>query len=721
MNKTLLAMGVALCLSSVHGACAGTSEMPMAIGADAAMGTPDAGTGSADTKTLKPVEVNAKLDQSRNQLSPDTGASEYVISQKEISQLPLGDATPLNQVILQIPGVVQDSFGQLHVRGDHANLQYRINGVIIPESISGFGQSIDTRVIDNIKFLTGALPAQYGYRTAGVVDITTKTGTVGTGGSVSLDGGSFGTLNPGAEIYGTEGRLSYYATANWLESDIGIENPTPTRNAIHDHTDQFKGFGYLSYLLSDTTRLSLMFGATNNRFEIPNNPNQSPNFILNDAPPIDSTDLNERQREATRFGVASLQGKLGSSDYQMSVFQRYTSTDFTPDFSGDLQFNGIAAQVGRSSRENGAQLDIATPLNDSHTLRYGLYASNEHAASGNDAFVFPVDNTGAQSSTTPINIIDNSRVVAKEYSAYLQDEWHVTDKITVNYGLRADKVDAYISEGQISPRLGAVYQLSDDTTLHASYARYFTPPPTELIAPRDLQLFQNTTAATAVTQDDPVRSQRENYFDVGVSQKIAQSLTLGLDAYYRRSHNLIDEGQFGAALVFSPFNYARGRIHGVEFTANYDAGPINAYFNIASSHASGQNIVSSQYFFGQEELDYIATHYIHLDHDQKLASSGGVTYALNDTTKVGADYLYGSGLRHEFVNSAALPSYVQVNLSLQHTFNFDSVGKIDARLSAINVFDHVYELRDGSGVGVGAPQFGPRRGVYLGFKKDFNL
>ncbi len=720
MHKTLLAIaiGAAVCSASLARADSTITDSPPPA-------TPGSGANPADknpvdnTTTLNSVEVSAALDKSRNQLAPDIGASEYVISRQAIDQLPLGDATPLNQVILQIPGVVQDSFGQLHVRGDHANLQYRINGVIIPESISGFGQTIDTRVIDSLKFLTGALPAQYGYRTAGVVDITTKTGTEGTGGSVSLDGGSFGTLNPGAELYGTQGKFSYYLTGNWSESDIGIENPTSTRNAIHDHTDQFKGFGYLSYLLSDTTRVSFMFGATNNRFEIPNNPNQSPNFILADATPVDSIDLNERQREVTRFGVASLQGKFGASDYQFSVFQRYTSTNFLPDFSGDLQFNGIAAQVGRSSRENGAQLDISTSLNDSHTLRYGLYASNEQAASGNDAFVFPADDNGAQSSTTPINILDNSRVTAREYSAYLQDEWHPTDKLTINYGLRVDKVQAYIAEGQISPRLGAVYQLSDNTTLHASYARYFTPPPTELIAPGDLALFENTTAATAVIRDDAVRSQRENYLDAGISQKIGQSITLGLDGYYRRSRNLIDEGQFGAALVFSPFNYARGRIHGVEFTANYDAGPIDAYFNLASSRASGKDIVSSQYFFGQDELDYIASHYIHLDHDQKLASSGGVTYALNETTKVGADYLYGSGLRHDFANTAALPAYVQVNLALQHSFDFDKIGKLQTRLALINVFDHVYELRDGSGVGVGAPQFGPRRGIYLGLTKSF--
>src|ERR1700694_1685216 len=131
--------------------------------------------------------VGKRLDAARNGLSPDTGSDIYRFDKKDIEALPLGDATPLNQVILRAPGVVQDSFGQLHVRGDHANLQYRVNGVVIPEPIAGFGQSFDTRFADQISILTGALPAQYGYRTAGIVDIRTK-------GMVQENGGRIGFL-----------------------------------------------------------------------------------------------------------------------------------------------------------------------------------------------------------------------------------------------------------------------------------------------------------------------------------------------------------------------------------------------------------------------------------------------------------------------------------------------------------------------------------------------
>ncbi|MGA0587185.1 TonB-dependent receptor [Dyella sp. KRB-257] len=673
-------------------------------------------------KDLGAVSVSAALDQARNALSPDTGSSQYVIDRKAIAQLPLGDATPVNQVLLQAPGVVQDSYGGLHVRGDHANLQYRINGVIIPESISGFGQTLDTRTIHTIKLLDGALPAQYGLRTAAVVDITTRNGhELGHGGSVGITGGSFGTLNPNASIWGSTDRWSWFLTANYLENDVGVENPTASRQPIHDHTNQVKAFGDISYLIDNDTRLSFLFGAANSRFQIPDNPGQQPSFGYLDTVDFNSALLDERQRETTRFGVLSLQGKAGSTDYQVSLGQRYSSLNFMPDPIGDLMFNGVASTIDRSNRASTLQADFATPLGDRHTLRYGVYGSFERAPSSNDAYVFPANADGSQASTTPIRILDGNRLTAKTWSAYVQDEWSIGDKLTVNYGLRGDQYQAFRTESQLSPRLGAVYQATDSTVLHAGYSRYFTPPATEAITTSNIARFDGTTNALPDNGNNTPLAERSDYFDAGVSQNVGPHLTLGLDAYYRKVQRLQDEGQFGAALVYSTFNYARGRIKGVEFTANYANGPLSAYFNLSASRAIGNRVITSQYNFAADDLAYVANHWIFLDHDQAYSSSGGISYALDEGTRMGADYLFGSGLRKDgsVPNGASLPAYFQLNLSLSHDFQFDSTGTLHTQLALINALDRTYQIRDGSGIGVGAPQFGPRRGVYLTVQKDF--
>src|SRR5438270_5595784 len=138
-----------------------------------------------------------------------------------LGQQAQGEDAPFNQTILRFPGVAQDSFGQLHLRGEHANLQYRLDDVLLPEGITGFGQELETRFADNISLITGALPAQFGFRTTGVIDIHTKSGAVFTGGEASLRVGSFDTVAPNVEYGGVIGSRTYYVLGSYPHSGIG--------------------------------------------------------------------------------------------------------------------------------------------------------------------------------------------------------------------------------------------------------------------------------------------------------------------------------------------------------------------------------------------------------------------------------------------------------------------------------------------------------------------
>lgn len=665
--------------------------------------------------------IGESLDRARNGLSPQTGGSVYRFDSADIAAMPEGDNTSFNQVLLQAPGVANDSFGQLHIRGDHANIQYRINGIILPEGITGFGQALDTRFAKQINLVTGALPAQYGYRTAGVIEIDTKSQFDG-GGRFDLYGGQHGTLNPSLEYGNTNGNLTYYLTGSYLSNNLGIENPTSSNSPIHDNTKQEKGFAYLSYLINETTRVSAMFGSYDGKFLIPNNPGQTPdpNFLAQaGVANFDSASLNEQQRETNRYGIVALQSDLGTNfDYQIALFTRYTNVHFVPDPIGDLVFNGVASDVFRSSFSNGIQGDGSYWMNDDHTLRMGLMASTENIRSDNSSTVFPVDALG-NANGPPFTIVDDHQKNNNQLlGLYLQDEWRANDKLTVNYGARLDQINAFVSESQLSPRFGLVFKATPQTTLHAGYSRYFTPPPSELVTSQTIALFSNTTNAPEVSLNSPVKSERAHYFDMGASQEMTSALTLGVDSYYKRVTNLIDEGQFGQALIFTPFNYAQGKIYGVELTANYKTDNLAAYANLAHTVSLAKDVTSAQFNFGQSELDYIANHWVHADHDQAYTASAGVSYTWSET-RWSADSIYGSGLRNGFANTSHLPSYVQVNMSATRKFQTTGLGSLEARLAVVNVFDKVYEIRDGSGIGVGAPQFGPRRGIFVGLSKLF--
>src|SRR5262249_22258039 len=140
--------------------------------------------------------------------------------------------------------------------------------------------------------------------------------------------------------------------------------------------------------------------------------------------------------------------------------------------------------------------------------------------------------------------------------------------------------------------------------------------------------------------------ERSNYYDLGVEQVLSHELKVGFDSYYKQSSNLIDEGQFGAPIILTPFNYRYGQVYGFEFTGSYSTGHFQSYANVALQRAIGKDIISSQFTFDPGDLAYIADHYIHLDHEQQVTMSGGASY-LYQGTRVSGDILIGSGLRSD--------------------------------------------------------------------------
>ena len=716
----------------IAGLFATAASFAVAAGNEEAVADPvTTATGSND-QPISTVEVtSAHLKSARIDLSPKIGTTVYAIDHHMVDALSQGDSTPFDEVLLRLPGVAQDSqaSGSLHIRDDHGNVQYRINGVQLPESITGFGQSIDTRQIDETDFMTGALPAQFGLRTAGIVDIQTKEGHTTPGGRIGVLVGSNNYYNPSAEFFGTVGAFNYYLSGSYLSNELGIENPTPAKSAIHDKTQQTKSFGNLSYYLDDDTRLGMMFGTYVGRFQIPNNPSQTPGFSLagvSDATAGTSTlasdQLNENQHEENHFVVLSYQKNLGALNFQLSGFKQYSDLHYTPDSIGDLVYNGVSSDTMRSNSAAGLQGDVSYKINPQHTFRTGFAYTRQTTESNNTVGTFPTDINGNQSANTPVTIIDDSSKVGQLYSLYAQDEWHISDPLTVNYGVRFDRVSAFVEEQQWSPRINLAYKVDDKTAFHAGYSRYFTPPPQELASQASINLYANTTAAPAVAISDNVKSERTHYFDVGISHKVNDNLSLTADAYYKNITNMLDEGQFGQALILSPFNYAKGFAKGLELSAVYNEKNWGMFLNTSIQKAQATNIISGQSLFEPEELAYIASHYIYVDHNQTYTVSGGVHYHFGES-QISGDFLYGSGLRKTpdggAPNSAALDPYTTFNAAFVHNWKKTPIGDIEGRLSLINIFDKTYLLRDGSGVGVGAPQYGARRTLFAGISTSF--
>src|SRR5476649_2751599 len=648
---------------------------------------------------------NTKFDVERDNLSPRFGASSFDMNRAFIETLPQGTDAPINSVLLQAPGVSQDSAvnGDIHVRNEHANVQYRINGITLPDGISGFGHVLDAGFVGNLALITGALPAQFGLRTAGVVDIQTRSGNaLVPGGSIGVYGGSFDTVTPKFDYSGRIGNTEYSIFARGFTSNLGIENPTNSPNALHDRTYQGNFFSYTSTVLDQNTRVSTIFGNTTNRFQIPNNPNQPFADGITSAFGVSnfaSQQLNEKQAEQNTFGVIALQKKAPGLDWQLSAFTRYSTLHFIPDTVGDILFNGIASDVYRRSISSGLQGDGAFQLNSSHTLRVGFTSSVESTKVSNVSTVLPDTLVDA-----PFTIPDDQSKVGGIAGVYVQDEWKIANKLTLNFGLRFDQMWQFVNANQLSPRVNVVFKPFEGTTLHAGYARYFTPPQQALAGSVNLAAFVPTSAAPNSLQQDPVKPERSHYFDVGMTQKLWPGMQVGVDVYYKIAKNLLDDGQFGQALVLNQFNYERGENIGVEFSAQYKSGNFSAYANLALARQTATTVASNQYLFGADELAYIASHWVYTDHAQIMTGSAGASYLWYDT-RFSVSTVYGSGLRSGFANTDHQAPYATGNIGVSREIKMPDAKPLTVRFDVVNIFDTVYELRDGSGIGVFDPQF----------------
>ena len=700
--------------------------------AEAAAAPGGASAASDASDSLATIVVTARrLNAARSEIETQTGASTYTMTSDAIAATPGGENVQLNQVLLQAPDVVQDSFGQLHVRADHNDLQYRLNGVILPEGISVFSQTLSPRLISSLSLITGALPAEYGLRTAGVIDLTTNSGLLQPGGEVSFYGGSHGMVQPAAEYGGSTGNFSYYLTGDYKQNDLGIESPDGSSDPLHDHTTQGHAFGYFEQILDPQNRLSLIVGLSNDHFEIPNQRGLQPSLgyqVLGQSEFL-SDNLDENQHELAEYAIVSWQHSQGDLNWQTSLSARYTSLHFAPDSVGDLLYNGIAQDAFKDDTAFAWQTDGSYKITSAHTLRAGFYLQHDSAESETTSNVLPINAQGMQTSDIPLTIPDNGKQSQAIESAYLQDEWQVFAPLTLNYGLRFDHYSAYSSGSQLSPRVNFVWQLPTGTTVHGGYSRYYTPPPFELVGSETFTKFAGTSAIPpgTVTQDTPPIAERANYYDFGVQQKLLDnSLTLGVDSFYEQAQHLIDEGQFGAPIILTPFNYRYGLIGGVEFSANYTVKNFSTYANLSFQAAHGKDVESSQFNFGADDLAYIQNNYIHLDHEGRVAASAGASY-LWSGTRFSADMLFGTGLRQDLTlpdgssipNGDHTPGYTQINFGVSHEFRLARTGPLTVRFDVINVTDKVYQIRSGTGVGVFAPQYGPPRGFFGGLAWQF--
>jgi len=643
-----------------------------------------------------------------------TGSSQYGVTSQDIENLPGGTNTALTDVLAQMPGVALDQNQQIHIRDTEGpQFQYQINGVMVPLDINTnppFISMINPIFIKRLDLLDGILPSRYSYATGGVVDIETKDGCTDPGGSASLYAGQRDTFQPSVQYGGCSGKFSYYVTALLGHDDTAFSSATPGPNAIHNHSDMGQAFGFFTLRLDDTTKLSLVTSAAGSNNQLPNVDNLTPQFTLAGAGNSPSGAINSYLNFRDSLAILTLDGTPEDDlSYKLAYTVHAISQNFNPDNQGELIYQGVASTASHHDFDNTLQGDV-TYRRGSHTIGTGFYVGSYRVMVDDTTLSFPVDADGNQTSSVPVQATANTARTNILSGLYVNDLWKINDQFRLNTGLRWDELTGFTSKNQFDPTINLSYLPTADTTFHGGFARYMEVPSFQGISPNAAAAFAGTVAggppgiANPLTEDD-------YEWDVGVVHHVSPQLTLSQDNFFELTRHYLDTGQFGVVPIFAPFNYDHGTIWGSEFGAAYKNGGLSSYVNVSLGRNLQKGVVTGQFNFDPDELAYINSHHIILDHQPLVGLAAGTTYDWQSWS-FSVDTNFNTGLRGGFADQEALPNVWQVNFSVQRGFDVPGVGKVFDRVSVLNVLNRINLIRPAEGIGIFQSAYGPRATVY---------
>jgi outer membrane receptor for ferrienterochelin and colicins len=671
------------------------------------------------------LEIVSPLPPIQYRASSET----YQLSRKEVEALPKGNNNDVYEVLLTVPSVVYGSLKQTHIRQDHANQQFRIDGIPIPDTVTGaFADIVPPRAWERADIILGGMEAQYGNKTAMILDITSKSGTKPGFGSIQGFGGSNETVNPSFEYGGTIGeKVRFYMLNSYVTTNRGIEPPTLGKTNHHNHNEKNNTYLRGDYQHDNRNNFSWIFLNSVAKYQIPTIPNLEANAdvlaLLPGFIPNASQSVDQFQKENNQYSQLVWRHDVNANSFfSVGAYFRRGVADFQTDplnalaYADDVNSAQTASQR-RVAYSGGIRLDHTWLPDSHHVIKSGLQF--DYSRANNTAQIFAFDTSTGAPGTLVTREASNQNIQTRQ-EFWMQDQWSLNDHWTFNVGVRGDAIQGFYNEGQVSPRVGATYKLNQSNVFHAYYGRLFTPPNIEQVAFTNLNT-QDTTAAPENPTGFRPRAERAHYFEVGSYHALSRFATLELTGYYKLSHFLSDAGQFGSTPLLNFFAFERGWQRGidgalkVQFTDN-----LTGRGNVAWGQCKGYGLQSGQYLLDQAEINDInSPGGVFCDHSQFITSSAVVNYRLWERTNLTGQMLYGSGLRTAEegakTNSSHENSYTVYNTSITHTIPLPWHGqKMLLGFDVINLLDQHYFYNRGEGsIGLGIAHAGMPRSYFF--------
>jgi outer membrane receptor for ferrienterochelin and colicin len=666
-------------------------------------------------------ETVLKVRAKRHLISSSASVSSQEIGKEQIEKMPQGSSISLPKLLYSTnPGMIQGSFGQVFTRGNHANLQYQIDGVQLPDSTSGtFGDAFSPLNIERMEVITGGIPAEYGDRLAGVVNIISKTGPEVSAGLLELNYGSFNQFSPILAYGGSNnaGDLHYFFSGNYNQTDRGLDTPQPLsqgdqsqggRDVVHDASNGDNEFFKLDWLAGNSDKITLVLFNEKKFFQIPNYPgsfNPADDFFqstftdqfgndggFNYSPP----NTNASQTEANDYVELVWKHSFGDHDFlQVAPYWKYSSVLFHGDPDNDLaglSYGGAPTSFSENRRVNnlGLKTDYTLRSDDRNLIKAGFQIQGSQSSGPVTVIVEDPNNPGSLLTSS-----DDGIDKGYQEGLYVQDDIQISKAVVLNAGLRYDAIQFVFADSTsldylLQPRLGLSVLVSDSTKLHLFYGKLFQPAPAE-----NLRDTFNSLGEGQLTPYD-LKAEKDDYYEAGMAQQLGDSHVLSVNTYYKDAVNMLDDAQLLNTAISQPFNLARGYAYGTEISLRgklFDV--LSDYINYSYEIAEGQGLSGGIFAFpaGTD----LGGDYQMLDHVQINTVNGGLTYS-QGSFWLGASGLYGSGLRTGADNTGVLPAHFIADSTVGYAFQSESwIGNWKLSGDVLNIFDNAYPITVANG------------------------
>jgi outer membrane receptor protein involved in Fe transport len=625
-----------------------------------------------DLETAVPVSLDLSLNlegaTANVTVTADNGSlveTDRTSSDTDISQAilerPVGAAPSraIESIVASTPGFVTDDNGRMHPRGSESQVQYVIDGVPVTDNMSAiFSTSIDARTLRTVEVLTGGIPAEFGDRLAGVINVNTRSGLEGpTQGGISISGGSFSTGEASVDFATHTKKFGFLTNLSASTSQRYLD--PPTLDNFHNFGRTGKAFFRLDYQFNskDSVRGVFTFGGSN--FQVPNR------FAQELAGEDQRQRLRDNSQSITYQHIFSVETLGTISFFNRSGTARLTSNAVsTP----------VVASQDRSLRNYGWLASLATTKHG-HNLKFGGQATitpiEEHFTfypsvhfedlvdENGNVFPNPVNNFNASHP-----FVFTGEKTGRTLSAYVQDRFTVLKNLTFDLGVRYDNYHLLISEQALSPRVGFAYFIpKTQTTVRASYNRLFQPPPAEnllLASSAEAAAISPLSVLAGVTTVLPILPDKEHAFELGVQQLLTKYLRLNLTVYQKRIENFSDKDQFFETGVIFPITIAAGRVTGEELRLeSTDIHGFRAFVSYANARAYGVTPINGGLFLGENPQDLqVAGLKFANDHDQRNEAQFQLSYNHHSGVYASLNGRYDSGVPTDVEPGTTLAQFV---------------------------------------------------------------